>query len=128
MQRASGDRAVITLRGVEKHFPIKEGTLQRVAGHVRAVDGVSFEVRHGETMGLVGESGCGKTTLGRCISGLTPVTGGKIYFRLPDEAAARLDEIDAIPDIDRTPQQRAEVARIDAASSIDQLSGAAWRT
>ena len=88
---AAAQRAVISVRGVEKYFPIKEGTLQRVVGNVRAVDGVSFEVRPGETMGLVGESGCGKTTLGRCISGLAPPTGGKIYFRLPDEDAATLD-------------------------------------
>jgi oligopeptide/dipeptide ABC transporter ATP-binding protein len=126
--RAVAERAVISVRGVEKHFPIKEGAMQRVAGHVRAVDGVSFEVRPGETVGLVGESGCGKTTLGRCISGLAPATGGKIYFRLADADAARLDEIEAIPESERTPEQRAEVARIDAASSIDQLSGAAWRT
>jgi oligopeptide/dipeptide ABC transporter ATP-binding protein len=126
-QQSTDDRAVITLRGVEKYFPVKEGALQRVVGHVRAVDGVSFEVRPGETMGLVGESGCGKTTLGRCISGLAPPTGGKIYFRLPDPAAARLDEIDAIPENERTQEQRKEVARIDAEHGITQLSGAAWR-
>ena len=88
-ERSTAKRSVISLRGVEKHFPVKEGTLQRVVGQVRAVDGVSFEVRPGETVGLVGESGCGKTTLGRCISGLTQVTGGKIYFRLSDEDAAQ---------------------------------------
>ncbi|MGH8914306.1 MAG: ABC transporter ATP-binding protein [Acidimicrobiia bacterium] len=125
---ATPDRSVISLRGVEMHFPIKEGALQRVAGHVRAVDGVSFEIRPGETMGLVGESGCGKTTLGRCISGLLPATGGKIYFRLSDQDAARLDVIEAIPVGERTPEQRKEVERIDAAHRIDQLSGQAWRT
>jgi oligopeptide/dipeptide ABC transporter ATP-binding protein len=127
-QKSTDDRAVITLRGVEKYFPIKEGALQRVVGQVRAVDGVSFEVRPGETMGLVGESGCGKTTLGRCISGLTSPTGGKIYFRLPDAAAARLDEIDAVPENERTQEQRKEVARIDAEHGITQLSGVGWRT
>jgi oligopeptide/dipeptide ABC transporter ATP-binding protein len=126
-QQSTGDRAVISLRGVEKYFSIKEGALQRVVGHVRAVDGVSFEVRPGETMGLVGESGCGKTTLGRCISGLVSPTGGKIYFRLPDAAAARLDEIDAIPENERTQEQRKQVARIDAEHGITHLSGAAWR-
>ena len=126
--QSTDDRAVITLRGVEKYFPIKEGALQRVVGHVRAVDGVSFEVRPGETMGLVGESGCGKTTLGRCISGLSVPTGGKIYFRLSDADAARLDEIDAIPESERAEGQRKEVARIDRQHGITQLSGRSWRT
>jgi oligopeptide/dipeptide ABC transporter ATP-binding protein len=127
-QQATDDRAVITLRGVEKYFPIKEGALQRVVGHVRAVDGVSFEVRPGETLGLVGESGCGKTTLGRCISGLAAPTGGEIYFRLSDADASRLDEIDAIPESDRTEDQRKEAERINRQHGINQLSGRAWRT
>jgi oligopeptide/dipeptide ABC transporter ATP-binding protein len=128
LTEASSERAVISLRGVEKYFPIKEGALQRVVGHVRAVDGVSFEVRPGETVGLVGESGCGKTTLGRCISGLTPPTGGKIYFRLGDEDAALLDEIEATPEDQRSEDQRREVERVDDAHRIDQLTGPAWRT
>jgi len=127
LAETSSERSVISLRGVEKHFPIKEGAMQRVVGQVRAVDGVSFEVRPGETVGLVGESGCGKTTLGRCISGLTPTTGGKIYFRLGDEDATRLDEIEAVPEEDRNSEQRAEVERIDSGHRIDQLSGPAWR-
>jgi oligopeptide/dipeptide ABC transporter ATP-binding protein len=127
-QQSTDDRAVITLRGVEKYFPIKEGALQRVVGHVRAVDGVSFEVRPGETLGLVGESGCGKTTLGRCISGLATPTGGEIYFRLSDSDAALLDEIDSIPESELTAEQRKEAARIDRHHGIHQLSGRAWRT
>ncbi len=123
----TAERAVISLREVEKHYPIKDGALQRVVGHVRAVDGVSFEVRPGETMGLVGESGCGKTTLGRCISGLTPPSGGKIYFRLPDEDAAMLDVIEATPEDERSPEQRKEMERIDAGHRVDELSGKAWR-
>ena len=122
------NRAVISLRGVEKHFPMKEGTLQRVVGHVRAVDGVSFEIRPGETVGLVGESGCGKTTLGRCISGLAAPTGGKIYFRLSDDDAATLDVIEAMPESERTKEQLKQVERIDTYHRIDQLSGKAWRS
>lgn len=127
-ERSASGRSVISLRGVEKHFPVKEGTLQRVVGHVRAVDGVSFDVRPGETMGLVGESGCGKTTLGRCISGITQVTGGKIYFRLSDGDAARLDAIEATAAPERTKEQLRELKRIDDDHRIDQLSGKAWST
>jgi oligopeptide/dipeptide ABC transporter ATP-binding protein len=124
----STDRAVMTLRGVEKHFPIKEGALQRVVGQVRAVDGVSFEIRPGETVGLVGESGCGKTTLGRCISGLLKPTGGGIYFRLPDSEAAVLDAIEAIPGEARTAEQRGQIDRINRHYRIGDLSGKDWRT
>ena len=64
------DVTLLSVRDLQKHFPIREGALQRVAGHVKAVDGVSFDIRRGETLGLVGESGCGKTTLGRVVAGL----------------------------------------------------------
>jgi len=62
------------------HFPIRAGVFQRVRGWVKAVDDVSFAVRRGETLGLVGESGCGKTTVGRTILRLIPATSGKVYF------------------------------------------------
>src|SRR5918999_1351822 len=88
---ASSGRALLRVRDVRKLYPIREGALQRVVGHVRAVDGVSFDVRRGETVGLVGESGCGKTTLGRCIAGLTRPTIGGVYFGMDDDAVARLD-------------------------------------
>ncbi|MGH2703428.1 MAG: ATP-binding cassette domain-containing protein, partial [Actinomycetota bacterium] len=67
-------RPVLSGRALRKYFPVREGALQRVVGHVKAVDGVSFEVLPGETLGVVGESGCGKTTLGRCIAGLSGPT------------------------------------------------------
>lgn len=66
--------------GLFTHFPIKRGILARTVGHVKAVDGVSISVGRGETLGLVGESGCGKTTLGRTILGLEKSTGGRIFF------------------------------------------------
>ena len=58
---------VLEVQGLRKHFPIRKGLLRRVVGQVRAVDGVSFSIAHGETLALVGESGCGKTTTSRCI-------------------------------------------------------------
>ena len=125
---AKSDRSVISVREAEKYFPIREGTLQRVVGNVKAVDGVSFEVRPGETVGLVGESGCGKTTLGRCITGLVPTTGGSIYFRLSDQDAAFLDTVESIPEPERSREQQAEVERIDTNHRIDQMGRRAWRT
>ena len=88
---------VLSVRDLAKYFPIREGVLQRVAGHVRAVDGVSFDIRRGETLGLVGESGCGKTTLGRCIAGLMTPTAGGVYFGMDNDAGDRLDALLALP-------------------------------
>ncbi len=73
--------AILTVRNLEMHFPITQGILfQKKVGAVRAVDGVSFDVKRGETLGLVGESGCGKSTTGRTILHLSKATGGKFYF------------------------------------------------
>jgi oligopeptide/dipeptide ABC transporter ATP-binding protein len=72
---------LVSVRDVKKHFPIRGGFLGfRTVGAVRAVDGVSFDVRRGETLGLVGESGCGKTTLGKVILQLIPPTAGEVIF------------------------------------------------
>ncbi|MEE4194860.1 MAG: dipeptide ABC transporter ATP-binding protein [Anaerolineae bacterium] len=71
---------ILEVRNLKQHFPIRRGVFQRVVGHVRAVDGVSFNVRRGETLGLVGESGCGKTTTGRSILQVYKPTDGEVLF------------------------------------------------
>jgi len=72
--------ALLEVRDLRKHFPIRSGVFSRTVGQVRAVDGVSFALREGEVLGLVGESGCGKTTTGRCILRLIEPTSGSVRF------------------------------------------------
>lgn len=76
----TGDAPILEVRDLKKHFPIKKGLLRRTVGHVFAVDGVSFSIGKGETMGLVGESGCGKTTVGRTLLRLTEPSDGQILL------------------------------------------------
>lgn len=75
------DSVLLEVRNLKKYFPIEQGFFRRVVGHVRAVDGVSFFIREGETLGLVGESGCGKTTTGRCILRAYEPTAGEVLYR-----------------------------------------------
>jgi peptide/nickel transport system ATP-binding protein len=78
---------LLRVKGLQKLFPIRRGFWKRTVGHVRAVDGVNFHIDEGETLGLVGESGCGKTTTARCIVRAIEPTAGQIHMRVRDGAA-----------------------------------------
>ncbi len=75
------DPPLLRVENLRTYFPVRTGIRQRVTGHVKAVDDVSFEIREGETLGLVGESGCGKTTVGRTILRLIRATGGRVLYK-----------------------------------------------
>src|SRR5215216_6124116 len=72
---------LLEVRDLKKYFPIQRGLLRRVVGQVKAVDGVSFQIHEGETLGLVGESGCGKTTTGRLVLRAIEPTSGDVWFK-----------------------------------------------
>ncbi|MGN0837972.1 MAG: ABC transporter ATP-binding protein [Pyramidobacter sp.] len=76
---------ILQIQDLKVHFPIRQGILQRTVGYVKAVDGVSLNIRRGETVGLVGESGCGKTTIGRAIVRLNEPTAGRIILNGKDD-------------------------------------------
>jgi peptide/nickel transport system ATP-binding protein len=76
---------LLEVKSLQKLFPIRRGFLRRVVGHVRAVDGVTFHVERGETLALVGESGCGKTTTSRCVLRAVTPTAGQILFRTAED-------------------------------------------
>mgnify|MGYP001051147657 CR=1 FL=1 len=101
MTEHTGDSSILLeVRNLKKHFPIKRGWFSRTIGHVKAVDGISFFVREGETLGLVGESGCGKTTTGRLVLRAMLPTDGEIWFR--DREQGRVN----IPAVDRAALKR----------------------
>ncbi|MFF5564881.1 ABC transporter ATP-binding protein [Streptomyces sp. NPDC012623] len=81
---SDGPEPILKVNGLVKHFPITKGILKRKVGAVQAVDGLSFDVLPGETLGVVGESGCGKSTMGRLITRLLEPTGGKVEFEGKD--------------------------------------------
>ncbi len=91
-----GREGLVTVRDLVKHFPVKGGILQRTVAHVRAVDGISFDVSPGEVLGLVGESGCGKTTTGRLLLRLIEPTTGSVRFEGRDLLKMNGRELKAI--------------------------------
>ncbi len=90
---ANADSTLINVRNLKMYFPISEGIFSRVRGYTKAVDGVSFTIRRGETLGLVGESGCGKTTIGRCIVRAYRPTGGEILYHEAGDLTHNLNKL-----------------------------------
>ncbi len=89
-------KELLTVQDLKTYFPIRAGIIQRVVAHVKAVDGVSFAVKEGETFGLVGESGCGKTTVARSLLRLVPAIGGSVFFDGEDVFAKRKGDLKAL--------------------------------
>src|SRR5512139_741502 len=81
--QATQDEMLMQVKELKKHYPIERGIIKMVVGHVKAVDGISFYIKEKETLGLVGESGCGKTTTGRCVLRAIEPTSGQILFKDP---------------------------------------------
>ncbi len=86
---------LVDIRRLKKHFPIVGGVFRRPVGAVRAVDGVSLTIKRGQWLGLVGESGCGKTTMAKTIVRLWKPTSGHIYFDVPDDVKTEIQQIES---------------------------------
>jgi len=108
------DNILLDVKGLKKYFPIQAGLLRRTVGYVKAVDDISFYVREGETLGLVGESGCGKTTAGRTILRLYEPTGGTVLFKSKLLSASGEPELVNVAEMDKVQMKnlRREIAMI----------------
>lgn len=87
------ENLILEVKGMKKYFPIRTGIMKKVTGHVRAVDDVDMYIREGETYGLVGESGCGKTTLGRCILRAIEPSSGDTLFRTAEGEMVSVNDL-----------------------------------
>lgn len=122
------EEILIEATGLQKHFSIRGGLIKKKLGAVKAVDGVDFYIRKQETVGLVGESGCGKTTTGRCMLMLTKPTAGHIYYKMPADVRRQLHELNAqfdsetlsIKEKDRLMEQ---ITSINKQYALDMKSG-----
>lgn len=92
-KNGSQENTILEVKDLKLHFPIYQGVLRRLVGHVRAVDGVNFKLRDGEVLGLVGESGCGKTTVGRTLLRLYDPSAGEIWYNTADGERVNLASI-----------------------------------
>ena len=109
--------SLIETKNLKTLFPIVRGLFQKTVGYVRAVDGINLKIETGEWLGLVGESGCGKTTLGKTILHLTRATSGHIYMEMPDEVRSELDILESQGDHEK------ELVVINEKYDISRYSG-----
>src|SRR5512137_1611122 len=119
----SPDRNLMDVVSLKKYFPIRGGLLKRPVGAVRAVDEVTFSIKRGETVGLVGESGCGKTTVGRAIMMLTPPTAGYVFWWTPKDVVEKMRALAEKVALAETEKKMTPTVGLEILDLIDALLG-----